>query len=558
MALVNKKPLEYAAQAIYETNVGVNVPAFVPVGVDGNIIPGGALADFLYIDDTNTVFIYRDTGSGALSAFTVPAGTAYTIGANPRPWSSPTMATSSLQTAGNTSLSNLDTDLGAPSDAAATTDTGNFGVIAFIKRGLQNWTTLLSRVPTQGQKVSASSSPVVIASDQSNIKVDVQSMPVVAGQATSSLQVTGNTSLASIDTKTPALGQALSSASVPVVLPAAQITTLTPPSTVAVTQATAANLNATVTGTVAATQSGTWNINNISGAVSLPTNAATSALQTTGNTSLSSIDTKTPALVSGKVPVTDPTALPLPTGAATSALQTDGNNSLTTIGFNSSNLLFAFTDLTGILTTTTTSANFRPTAGQAYSVNIDVTAFTGTNRTLDVVIQESDDQGNNWTNIWALPRITTTGSYRTPTIPYRGVLIRYVQTVGGTGVSCTRAINRIELNSYLGSSPSQLFDRTINLNTLDATSAVLNTQNAKYVQIIAATTGGTVAPVLTLECSEDNGVTYYATATSVTGSLTTGIAQSTPSQARNQQLARLRVTTAGVGVTTNYVLIKGF
>jgi len=49
--------------------------------------------------------------------------------------------------------------------------------------------------------------------------------------------------------------------------------------TVTVQQATAANLNATVTGTVAATQSGTWNINNVSGTVSLPTGAATSAKQ---------------------------------------------------------------------------------------------------------------------------------------------------------------------------------------------------------------------------------------------------------------------------------------
>lgn len=51
-----------------------------------------------------------------------------------------------------------------------------------------------------------------------------------------------------------------------------------------------------VSGTVAATQSGTWNVTNISGTVSLPTGASTSALQTTGNSSLSSLDTKTPAL----------------------------------------------------------------------------------------------------------------------------------------------------------------------------------------------------------------------------------------------------------------------
>lgn len=49
----------------------------------------------------------------------------------------------------------------------------------------------------------------------------------------------------------------------------------------------------TVDGTVAATQSGTWNVNNISGTVSLPTGAATSALQTTGNSTLSTISTNT-------------------------------------------------------------------------------------------------------------------------------------------------------------------------------------------------------------------------------------------------------------------------
>lgn len=47
----------------------------------------------------------------------------------------------------------------------------------------------------------------------------------------------------------------------------------------------------TVDGTVAATQSGTWNVTNISGTVSLPTGAATAANQTTANSSLSTIAT---------------------------------------------------------------------------------------------------------------------------------------------------------------------------------------------------------------------------------------------------------------------------
>lgn len=77
----------------------------------------------------------------------------------------------------------------------------------------------------------------------------------------------------------------------------------------------------------------------------LPTGASTSALQTTGNTTLSAISgqipttlgTKTSAnsmsvvIASDDVVAISATALPLPTGAATSALQTTGNTSLSAI-----------------------------------------------------------------------------------------------------------------------------------------------------------------------------------------------------------------------------------
>ena len=65
-----------------------------------------------------------------------------------------------------------------------------------------------------------------------NNDVTVASLPLPAGASTSALQTTGNTSVGSIDTKTPALGQQLAAASSPVVLTAAQITTLTPPAAI--------------------------------------------------------------------------------------------------------------------------------------------------------------------------------------------------------------------------------------------------------------------------------------------------------------------------------------
>lgn len=74
----------------------------------------------------------------------------------------------------------------------------------------------------------------------------------------------------------------------------------------------------------------------------LPTGVATSALQTTGNSSLSSIDTKTPALVTGRIPVdgsavTQPVSvvsLPLPTGAATESTLSSLSTKFSALGQN--------------------------------------------------------------------------------------------------------------------------------------------------------------------------------------------------------------------------------
>lgn len=93
--------------------------------------------------------------------------------------------------------------------------------------------------------------------------VSAATLPLPTGASTSALQSTGNTSVASIDTKTPALGQALAAASVPVVLTAAQVVTLTPPTTVAVTQATGTNLH-TVVDTLPALVAGTAVIGKVS------------------------------------------------------------------------------------------------------------------------------------------------------------------------------------------------------------------------------------------------------------------------------------------------------
>lgn len=156
-----------------------------------------------------------------------------------------------------------------------------------------------------GQQAMADSIPVAIASDQGAIDIGniTGTVSLPTGAATSAKQDTGNTSLSSIDGKMAALGQAAMAASMPVAI---------------------------------ASDQSALDIGNISGTVSLPTGAATSAKQDTGNTSLATIAAvdfateTTLAAQSAKLPATlgqktaansmsvvlasDQTAIPSPTG----------------------------------------------------------------------------------------------------------------------------------------------------------------------------------------------------------------------------------------------------
>ena len=145
----------------------------------------------------------------------------------------------------------------------------------------------------------------------------VQSLPLPSGASTAALQTTGNTSLGSIDTKTPAL-----------------VAGRVPVDGSGVTQP--------VSGSVTVTQAIGTNLHTVVDASALPTGAATSANQTTSNASLASIDSKLTAPLAVTGPLTDiqlrasavpvsAAALPLPTGAATSANQTTSNASLASI-----------------------------------------------------------------------------------------------------------------------------------------------------------------------------------------------------------------------------------
>lgn len=109
-------------------------------------------------------------------------------------------ATSANQSTANTSLSNLDADVGAQADAAASSDTGTFSLIALIKRGLQNWTTLLGRIPSN---LTVSSTRLLVDGSGVTQPISASSLPLPTGAASAANQTTANTSLSNIDTKVP-------------------------------------------------------------------------------------------------------------------------------------------------------------------------------------------------------------------------------------------------------------------------------------------------------------------------------------------------------------------
>lgn len=101
-----------------------------------------------------------------------------------------------------------------------------------------------STVPVSGtfwQTTQPVSGTVAVSNFPATQPISAASLPLPTGAATAALQTTGNTSVGSIDTKTPALGQTVMASSSPVVIASNQ-------SNVPVSQLTASNLKAQVFG----------------------------------------------------------------------------------------------------------------------------------------------------------------------------------------------------------------------------------------------------------------------------------------------------------------------
>lgn len=149
-----------------------------------------------------------------------------------------------------------------------------------------------SKTPPLGQSLMASSYPVVLASNQSALPVSGTvalsgTIPISAATLPLPTGAAADATLASLSAKVPSLGQKAMAAATPVVIASDQspfaVSINNLPTTMAVTgTVSVSNLPATQPVSAAA--------------LPLPVGAATSAAQVTGNASLASVDSKTPAV----------------------------------------------------------------------------------------------------------------------------------------------------------------------------------------------------------------------------------------------------------------------
>ena len=132
------------------------------------------------------------------------------------------------------------TDVAVTTDANGTLSAKLRGIIVILLRMFQLAT------PIRNQQVGINTSEIV-DSVGNGVTVTGNRLDV---NATVNFPTDQNINVDKFGGTTVTIGQQLNAASIPVVLPLTQISTLTPPTTVTVQQATAANLNATVSGTV--------------------------------------------------------------------------------------------------------------------------------------------------------------------------------------------------------------------------------------------------------------------------------------------------------------------
>lgn len=206
-----------------------------------------------------------------------------------------------------------------------------------------------------------------------------------------------------------------------------------------------------------------------------------------------------------------------------------------------------------ILTTSGTGSAIALDSGNTYGALINVTAASGTNPTLDLILQESFDGGTTFKDIYMVLRIKAAGVFYVPTMLLTGQR-RWRWAISGTTPSFTLGITATR-----GTGTAQVirnfYDYTqINPNTLGSKSPTWDFTGCKSLQLTAfAGAGATTNAVFQIILSPDGS--NWATTGSTINPGPNSV--STVNAAHLAQFAGATVATAGVAETLNYINLYG-
>jgi hypothetical protein len=402
-------------------------------------------------------------------------------------------------------ISATDGPLGTQADSVATTDTGTFSLVGFAKRAMQNWTNLFTRIPVNGQSLMATSIPVTIASNQSAVLINNPSnATVVPGTAPLNANITGgqfNTTLPTLTNGQTVASQVDTNGRQLVATQARNITVtgnITTQNLVPLGVATvgsAVEINTNGLATISFQASGTFTGNFVlqlsndglnwatvvtSSIVNVYTGALTTNFLTTGLyearvSSAIRARITTVAVVTGTLnltinasagnqlsyvsqqfgsaatrwftQLTDGTNSPTIKAGSNAALVGDAALVVALSPNNSPNINYAIPNTiidvnATIITASGFSPAFTPTSGGSNVYTLRITAASGTSPTIDVIVQESVDNGTTWVNVYSFERQTIVNAVYSSFVTARGNRIRYSYAVSGTTPSFTTTISR--------------------------------------------------------------------------------------------------------------------
>jgi hypothetical protein len=155
-------------------------------------------------------------------------------------------------------------------------------------------------------------------------------------------------------------------------------------------------------------------------------------------------------------------------------------------------------------TTSGNSGIISTASGGSLAATLTVSAVSGTNPTLDLIYEESYDNGTSWNTIYCFQRVTSASTIHMSPLFASG-LRRWSWVIGGTTPSFTFTVSSV-VTTMSAPIIRRLFDRTANVlnGTINTGSTSINVANCRHIVGFTRAASAGVYATYQLQVSMDN------------------------------------------------------